>query len=213
VETTPQPLATSLERAAPRLVAPSKPVQRDVRHTLSLVTPNLRPGDSVLDVGCGSSYVTSAIAETHADTWGVDIVDCRLAALPNFKLYDGLTIDFPDNRFDVVMLAFVLHHVPNELKPKLVAEARRVCKRSLLVLEDTPRTAVDRFFSRRHGEKFRRSIGSTADFGFYTQSEWETFFAAEQFDVVESRRLSRFCRDPFQPYARSFFVTQPRTGA
>ena len=201
------------ELAAPRLVAPSWSSRRDIKHTLSLLTPQLRPDDSVLDVGCGTAHVTAAIAATgHADTWGIDIVDCRRAALPNFALYDGLAIAFPDQRFDVVILAFVLHHVPNELKPKLVAEARRVCKRSLLVLEDTPRTAIDRYFSRRHGETFRKSIGSTADFGFYTQAEWEKFFDGEQLDVVESRPLPRFCRDWRQPYARSFFVAQPRKG-
>jgi ubiquinone/menaquinone biosynthesis C-methylase UbiE len=198
------------ERALPALVAPSRAVRHDVDHTLSLLVPHIEPGDSVLDIGCGSSYVTAAIAERNADTWGVDIVDTRLAPLANFALYDGLTIDFPDRRFDVVVLAFVLHHVPNELKAKLVGEARRVCRRSVLVLEDTPRTAFDRFFSQRHGEKFRKSIGSTADFGFYTQTEWEAFFDREQLDVVDSQRLGRFCRDWFQPYARSFFVTRIR---
>ena len=175
-------------------------------HTLGLIAPYVRPRDSVLDVGCGWGYVGAAIAQTHPDTWGIDIVDVRRAELPNFALYDGATIRFPDRRFDVVFLAFVLHHVPNEIKPSLVAEARRVCRRTLVVIEDTPRNAVDRYFNRRHGEKFRRSIQSTADFGFYSQPEWEEFFAAQGLELVESRALSRFCRDWKQPYARSCFV-------
>lgn len=194
---------------APQIVAPSRAVQRDTRHTLSLIEPQLRPGDSVLDVGCGAAYVTGAIAEHRGDTWGVDIVDDRRAPLANFALYDGRKLDFPDRRFDVVIFAFVLHHVPDELKSVLVGEARRVCKRAVLIVEDTPRTAIDRYFSNRHGETFRKKIGSTADFGFYTQGEWEQFFARERLEVVESRRLSRLCRDWLQPYARSFFVVKP----
>jgi SAM-dependent methyltransferase len=194
------------------LVAPSRSVRRDVRHTMSLIEPHLLPTDSVLDVGCGSGYVTHAIG-TSCEAWGIDVVDSRRTDLGNFHLFDGLTIDFPDQRFDVVILAFVLHHVPNELKPRLLGEARRVCRRKLLVLEDTPRNAIDRYFNRRHGEKFRRSIGSTADFGFYSRTEWEGVFDAAELDVVESRPLGRFCRDPLQPYARSFFVTQPRAVA
>lgn len=184
----------------------SRSVRHDVDHTVGLVAPHLRAGDSVLDVGCGWAYVTAAIAETHADTWGIDIVDVRRTELPHFALYDGQTIGFAARRFDVVVLAFVLHHVPNEVKPALVAEARRVCRRTLVIVEDTPRNRVDRFFNRRHGEAYRRSIGSDADYGFYSQPEWEAFFARQGLELVESRALSRFCRDWKQPYARSVFV-------
>jgi ubiquinone/menaquinone biosynthesis C-methylase UbiE len=189
---------------------PSRAVQRDTDHTVSLLAGYLQPGDHVLDVGCGAGHVTAAIATRGHATIGVDIVDGRRAAIDRFALYDGRTIPFPERRFDVVVLAFVLHHVPNEVKPILVGEARRVFKRHVLVVEDTPRNGVDRWFSNRHGEKFRRSIHSTAAFGFYSQPEWEAFFAAQRFDVVESRTLSRFCRDWLQPYARAFFALTPR---
>lgn len=184
----------------------SRAVLRDVNHTLGLVLPHIASTDSVLDIGCGEAHVTAGIARRAHDTWGADIVDLRRAHVPHFLRYDGVTLDVPDRRFDVVVLSFVLHHVPDELKPALVAEARRVCRRTLLVLEDTPRTAFDRWTSRRHGETYRAKIGSTAGFGFYTQAAWERFFAAAQLEVCESRRLPRLCRDPLQPYARSFFV-------
>jgi len=184
----------------------SRAVQRDVDQSLSLLLPHIASTDSVLDIGCGEAYVTAGIARRARDTWGADIVDLRRAPVPHFQQYDGVTLDLPDRRFDVVVLSFVLHHVPNELKPALVGEARRVCRRTLLVIEDTPRNAFDRWTSNRHGESYRKKIGSTASFGFYSQPEWEQFFAREHFDVCESRTLSRLCRDPFQPYARSFFV-------
>ena len=184
----------------------SRAVQRDVDQSLSLLLPHIASTDSVLDIGCGEAYVTAGIARRARDTWGADIVDLRRAPVPHFQQYDGVTLALPDQRFDVVVLSFVLHHVPNELKPTLVGEARRVCRRPLLVIEDTPRNAFDRWTSNRHGESYRKKIGSTASFGFYSQPEWEQFFAREHFDVCESRTLSRLCRDPFQPYARSFFV-------
>src|SRR5947209_3066344 len=114
-----------MEQVAPLVAAwagLSRPVRHDVRHTLSLIAPQLQPDDAVLDIGCGAAYVTAAIAATHVDTWGIDIVDARRADLARFALYDGETIGFPDGRFDVVVLAFVLHHVPNEIKPRLLAE-------------------------------------------------------------------------------------------
>ena len=189
-------------------VPPSRAVRRDTAHTVSLVAPHVQPGDAILDVGCGAGHVTAALAAGHPDTWGIDIVDARAAAMPNFARYDGRTIDFPDGRFDVVVLAFVLHHVPNDVKPVLLGEARRVCRRAVVVVEDTPRNAVDRLFNRRHGEKFRRSIGSTAAYGFYDQASWERVFAGIGFRVAVSRPLSRLCRDWLQPYARSVFVLE-----
>ena len=185
---------------------PSRAVRHDTAHTVGLVAPHLREGDAVLDIGCGAGWVTAAIRERGHEALGVDIGDFRRTHVPDFALYDGTTLDLPDARYDVVLLAFVLHHVPNELKVKLLGEARRVCRRTVLVVEDTPRTALDRYVSRRHGEKFRKSIGSTAGFGFYSQAEWEQLFASEGFTIVESTRLSRFCRDWLQPYARSFFA-------
>jgi len=184
----------------------SRAVLRDVNHTLGLLLPHIASTDSVLDIGCGEAYVTAGLARRARDTWGADIVDLRKAHVPHFVAYDGVTLELPDQRFDVVVLSFVLHHVPNELKPKLVAEARRVCRRTLLVIEDTPRNAFDRWTSNRHGETYRKKINSTAGFGFYSQSEWEQFWVQEKFEICESRRLSRLCRDPLQPYARSFFV-------
>jgi ubiquinone/menaquinone biosynthesis C-methylase UbiE len=184
----------------------SRSVARDVNHTLGLLLPHIASTDSVLDIGCGEAYVTAGIARRARDTWGADIVDLRRAHVPHFVAYDGVMLDLPDQRFDVVVLAFVLHHVPNERKPQLLAEARRVCRRTLLVVEDTPRNAFDRWTSNRHGESYRTKIGSTAGFGFYSQEEWEQLFVREQLEVCESRRLSRMCRDPLQPYARSFFV-------
>jgi SAM-dependent methyltransferase len=183
-------------------------VRRDTAHTVALVAPHLRPDDAVLDIGCGAGHVTAALAGRCADAWGIDIVDARAAAVANFARYDGRTVDFPDARFDVVVLAFVLHHVPNEVKPALLAEARRVCRRVVVVVEDTPRNAVDRFFNRRHGETFRRSIGSTAAYGFYDRARWEAVFEGIGFRVVVSRPLSRLCRDWLQPYARSVFVLE-----
>jgi cyclopropane fatty-acyl-phospholipid synthase-like methyltransferase len=184
----------------------SRPVRHDMQHTFGLIEPHVRAGDAVLDIGCGWGYVTAALARQYPDTWGIDIVDVRRAAFEQFALYDGVKIGFPDRRFDVVVLAFVLHHVPNELKPELLAEARRVCNRTVVVIEDTPRNAVDRYFNRRHGEAYRKSIGSDAGYGFFSQLEWERFFADHALDVVESRALGRFCRDWKQPYARSCFV-------
>ncbi len=100
---------------------------------------------------------------------GIDIVDIRKTDIPDFRLWDGRELPFDDDAFDVVALTFVLHHMSNELKPLLLREAWRVARRRVFIFEDTPRTPLDRLAAWYHGHHYRKQIGSTAPFGFYTQ--------------------------------------------
>jgi SAM-dependent methyltransferase len=184
----------------------SQTVRKETLHTVSLVAPHLDRGMSVLDVGCGEGYVAEELrARGVGEAWGADILDLRRDKSGPFALYNGRQLPFPDERFDVVMLNFVLHHVPDELKIGLVREALRVTRGKLFILEDTPTTAFDRFVSNRHGDAYRRKIDSDAPFGFLTPAEWRWLFRGMGLEA-ESAELSRFCRSVLQPFARTAFV-------
>jgi ubiquinone/menaquinone biosynthesis C-methylase UbiE len=175
-------------------------------HTVSLVTPHVEPGGSVLDVGCGEGYVLDELAARGvANVHGVDIVDIRRNKDYPFRLYDGETLPFRDRSFDVVVLSFVLHHVPDDKKLALLEEALRVSRAKVVIVEDTPSTAFDRLMNRRHGESYRRKIHSTASFGFLTEGEWRWLFRGMGLEP-ETHPLSRFCRSIVQPFARTAFV-------
>jgi ubiquinone/menaquinone biosynthesis C-methylase UbiE len=184
----------------------SSTVKKETLHTVSLLTPHLAAGDCVLDVGCGEGYVLDELAARGLrDLHGVDIVDIRRNKDYPFRLYDGVTLPFPDRSFDLVVLSFVLHHVPNDRKTALLEEALRVSRAKVIVVEDTPSTAFDRLMNRRHGESYRRKIGSTAAFGFLTAGEWRWLFRGMGLEP-EMHPLSRFCRSIIQPFARTAFV-------
>ena len=184
----------------------SPTVRKETLHTVSLVAPHLEPGASVLDVGCGEGHVLLELAARGAGSIsGVDIVDLRGTAAVPFQLYDGQTLPFSDGSFDLVVLSFVLHHVPDERKLPLVREALRVSRAKVIIVEDTPSTGLDRLFSRRHGERYRKKIASRAAFGFLTAGEWRWLFRGMGLEP-ETRRLSRFCRSILQPFARTVFV-------
>lgn len=192
---------------------PSAKVKREAFHTFKLVRRHLSPGESVLDIGCGGGFLLAMLhANGHEDLAGVDIVDARRVEVPHFALFDGIHLDYCDDRFDVGVLSFVLHHVPNYRKQALIREAWRVVRRRLIVLEDTPVNWIDRLLNAIHGRLFRLSIGSPAPFGFYTLDEWEKFFRRERFHVRVRERLPRLCRDPLQPYARSLLVLEKTRG-
>jgi ubiquinone/menaquinone biosynthesis C-methylase UbiE len=184
----------------------SQTVRRETLHTISVLAPHLRPGMSILDVGCGEGYVTGELAaRVGGDMHGADIVDIRRHRGGAFSRYDGLHLPFAEDRFDLVLLSFVLHHVPDERKLALLHESLRVSRDKVLIIEDTPTTALDRFFNHRHGEAYRRKIDSAAPFGFLSPREWRWLFRGMGVSA-ESRPLGRFCRSILQPYARTAFV-------
>jgi ubiquinone/menaquinone biosynthesis C-methylase UbiE len=184
----------------------SQTVKKETLHTISLVAPHLRRAMSVLDVGSGEGYVAHELAARGvSEVQGVDICDVRRIKELPFCLYDGRHLPFPDGRFDLVMLSFVLHHVPDALKVDLLREALRVTRGTVFILEDTPRTALDRFVSQRHGEAYRKKIDSAAPFGFLSDDEWRWLFRGMGVEP-EVERLPRLCRSVLQPFARSAFV-------
>jgi len=192
---------------------PSPTVRKETAHTVSLVLPHLTPGTSVLDIGCGEGWVADELVRRGVGEIAVvDVVDVRRARTLPFSLYDGVHLPFDDGRFDVAMLNFVLHHVPDERKVALLREALRVARRTVFILEDTPVTPLDRFVSRRHGEAYRRKIASDAPFGFLTRSEWIWLFRGMGVQA-ESRALGRFCRSVLQPFARAAFVLEKGVAA
>jgi SAM-dependent methyltransferase len=97
------------------------------------VLPHLRAGEHVLDIGAGRALVADAIMNAGHPTSIVDVVNLSLVEHLQPKIYDGNTLPYPDNVFDVALLLTVLHHIPNP--DNTLREARRVAKR-VIVMED-----------------------------------------------------------------------------
>jgi SAM-dependent methyltransferase len=188
---------------------PSPTIAHETEHTVSLILPHLAGIGSLLDVGCGSGWVAARLEERSALAIStVDIGDIRAVSTPDFHVFDGVRLPFPDKSIDAVLFSFVLHHVPDELKPILLAEAKRVCRKRILVIEDTPTTWFDRWASQRHGESFRRRIRSHERFGFLDRDQWIRLFSLLGLHATRADKLSRWCRSIWQPFARTAFVLE-----
>jgi len=181
----------------------------DCVHTLGFLMRHVKPENTILDIGCGTGEVGYFLERTGYDSvHNIDILDLREFETKRFELYNGVNIPFEDCWFDIVILSFVLHHVPNEKKRLLLEEAVRVTKGKLFILEDTPRNPIDRLFSYLHGTGYRRKIKSNEWFGFYRQKRWEQIFRELGPKILVSQKLSRFCRHKGAPFARSFFLLE-----
>jgi ubiquinone/menaquinone biosynthesis C-methylase UbiE len=100
----------------------------------------IKPGDSVLDVGCGTGEVT-LLAKTRAKdgkVYGIDPAPEMIAVARKKATRKKLEIDFrvgvieslpfPDASIDVVTSSLMMHHLPEDLKVRGLAEIYRVLK-------------------------------------------------------------------------------------
>jgi ubiquinone/menaquinone biosynthesis C-methylase UbiE len=114
---------------------------RERRFRERLLEPaHLEPGESVLDIGCGTG--TLAIAAKRrvgsADVRGIDASPEMIARAKRkaaragmdivFEITPAQSLPFPDARFDVVLSTVMLHHLPRAARGQAVREARRVLK-------------------------------------------------------------------------------------
>jgi SAM-dependent methyltransferase len=112
---------------------------RTVANSAAYLLPQLRPGLSLLDVGCGPGTITVDLARRLApgQVVGIDasaeiIEQAAGLALDEgvhnavFQVGDLYSLDYPDDSFDIVHAHQVLQHVANPVAA--MREVRRVLK-------------------------------------------------------------------------------------
>lgn len=165
----------------------------------------LKPGLTVLDIGCGMGYAIEVLDEDYGITsFGCDIVPSA-HRIKRFARFDGSALPFADKSIDIAMLIFVLHHT--EDATALLREASRVARTALLVVEDTPRTMIDRRWGEMHIRNFNRRHGIPWAGRIRTETEWKQLFRFAGLPLLSSGQLTRFERLP--PVARTAFVLEP----
>ena len=106
------------------------------------ITPYLREGVAVLDVGCGPGVIAAEIAQENRDVvvTGFDVSASRLrVAQENLRPFpssltvqgDAAALPFTDESFDFVHCRLLLQYLPD--KQRAVSEMARVCKSGGLV--------------------------------------------------------------------------------
>jgi ubiquinone/menaquinone biosynthesis C-methylase UbiE len=105
----------------------------------ALLLADVRPGERVLDLGCGAGRFTAALREHGADAVGVDLAEGALERarrnVPGAGFH-ATTEAIEDASVDLVWCSEVLEHVPDTAG--LLSEARRVLKTGGRLLVTTP---------------------------------------------------------------------------
>ena len=112
---------------------------RTAENSAAYLLPHLKPGMSLLDVGCGPGTITIDLARRVAPgrTIGLDRVEAPLVGARSdaaaagvdsvtFQTGDAYALPFDDDTFDVVHAHQVLQHLTDPVAA--LREMRRVCK-------------------------------------------------------------------------------------
>ncbi|MXM68674.1 methyltransferase domain-containing protein [Streptomyces sp. HUCO-GS316] len=132
--------------------------QRRRAYTRLAELSGARTGDRVLDVGCGTGYLTRLVAKAvgpAGQAVGVDpsptvIEYARKRSHGAACAYEtgvAEALQAPDGSFDVVVTSLAIHHIPAELRPAAMGEMFRVLRpggRLLLADFRPPRSRVVR---------------------------------------------------------------------
>ena len=102
---------------------------------------DLKPGESVLDIGCGTGTLAIAARQHVGPTgrvYGIDASPEMLArairkaarADTEIVFQNGIVerLPFPDNQFDAVLSTVMLHHLGRKARQQCAHEVRRVLK-------------------------------------------------------------------------------------
>ena len=150
------------------------------------LAPWLAPGETFLDLGSGTGLVARRLAKvTGASATGCDAYEFgNRVDLPYLQQSDPLQVPCEDRAFDVVIMCFVLHHIENwDDQLRVAAEAMRVARKRVLVLEDTPFNSVDLLFNKAWDWALNQRHGIPVPFTFRSREEWTDLFSADGYRV------------------------------
>lgn len=157
-----------------------------VNRSLWDIAIRLRPpesGDRVLDVGCGTGSALARYRDAGYDPAGIDLSEAmlakaraRLGADADLRVGDALALPYPDDSFDLVTAAYLVHEVPVDLRPRLLHEIARVAgpEGEILLIDQHPgpirglsgrvrqtiTTVVERAAGREHFRNYREFMRS-----------------------------------------------------
>jgi SAM-dependent methyltransferase len=111
--------------------APADPEPYAWERRRALLLDETKPGERVLDLGCGAGRFLTALKDAGADPVGVEIAEAaaeraRATGVEVRLVEPDGTLPFGHGEFDLVWCSEVLEHVPDTLG--LLHETRRVLK-------------------------------------------------------------------------------------
>jgi SAM-dependent methyltransferase len=168
--------------------------QRRVRALATSIASLIPRNASVLDVGSGDGALAEEIMRQRSDLRirGLEVSERDNPRIPTGR-FDGIHLPFPDDDFDVVLFADVLHHTHHA--EGLLREARRVAREAIVVKDHCSDGFLAwptlRLMDRVGNVRFGVAIPHL----YLSWAEWQQMFARLGVSVVSvERRIGLYPR-------------------
>ena len=108
------------------------PLERErISQTIALIP---RDCSSVLDVGCGSGWITNRLLSRYSRVVGLDLSIVALQHVKSEKIVGTIeSLPFRDKSFDLVICSELLEHIPFQVYSKAVSKLERVVAKYIIV--------------------------------------------------------------------------------
>ncbi|MFT4541744.1 MAG: SAM-dependent methyltransferase [Planctomycetota bacterium] len=149
--------------------------KRRVRVIVSFLAALIPKGSRVLDVGSGDGRVAELLMQARSDLTveGVDVLVRPDSVIPT-RAFDGLSLPFDDDEYDVVMMIDVLHHAQDQ--QELLGECARVAS-SCIVLKDHYLQGLGSKLTLRFMDWVgNRAHGVALPYHYLTPREWDALY-------------------------------------
>lgn len=111
------------------------------RPSIDALLASVKPGMCALELGCGSGWLTLALAQAGADALGLDISEQaldvgrayyerireRVPGRLRYEVADLNVVELPAATYDLIVIKGTLHHLPEA--PHVIAQVKRALKR------------------------------------------------------------------------------------
>ena len=149
------------------------------------------PRDSkILDIGSGNGRLVRRVLELRPDLdiQGVDVVCAPSSTIP-IKVYDGKTLPFDTDSWQVCMACDVLHHCDNPIL--VLREMRRVAKDAIVLKDHLADSHISRALLCVMDWVGNFGYGTKVPFNFFSSSEWQEAYTELGLTKVHSRTKLR----------------------
>ncbi len=134
----------------------------------------LKPGDKILDVGCGKGFLLYDFTKVvpGIEIWGIDISNYAIAHAKEeikdrLQVGSAVALPYPDHFFDLVISINALHTLHNYDLEKALKEIERVGKKNKYICVES---------YRNENEKANLLYWQVTCEAFCTPEEWEWWF-------------------------------------
>ncbi len=164
-------------------------------------------GEKVVDIGAGGGKVIKLLEKFHScKVTALDVENQLNVPINDYHLFDGKKIPFSNKSFDTVLISYVFHHVDKKLKENFLLECKRVAKKKIIMHEDVPCNAVDRFLTKLHGWEFKKRTGIQSEPSFLSIKGFKELFNKLNLTLEHIVKFPRFAREFYYPVKRLMFV-------